>query len=289
MSTPNTQVAKKTERPVDKLTKILSSESVTTQFKNALKENSDVFIASILDMYSGDSGLQQCDPGSVVKEALKAAVLKLPINKALGFAYVIAFNNSYLMENGQWGKRMEPTFQLGYKGYIQLAMRTGQYRIINADVVFEGEFKTKNKLTGEFDISGSAISSTVVGYFAHMELINGFSKTLYMSLEKVTDHAKRYSKSFNAKNTPWKTNFDEMATKTVLRNLLSHYGFLSVEMSSAISNDINNDDTDQKVANEIEAKANKESLVFDEAEVVEEVPQVGTQQMQFEKATAPNF
>jgi len=263
----NNQSVQKTG--VESLKRILGAESVMTQFKNALKDHSDTFIASIIDLYGSDSSLQKCDAGAVVKEALKAAVLKLPINKALGFAYVIGFNNSKGKDAaGNWIKVMEPTFQLGYKGYIQLAMRTGQYKFINADVVYEGEYKTKNKLTGEFDLSGKAISDNIIGYFAHIEMINGFSKTLFMTKDKVTAHATRYSKSWNSKNTPWKTNFDEMATKTVIRNLLSHYGFLSVEMASAMNQDIESDTAADEVREDIATNANSQNMSFEEAEEV---------------------
>jgi recombination protein RecT len=190
-------------------------------------------------------------------EALKAAVLKLPINKSLGFAYIVPYKEV-------------PQFQIGYKGLIQLAMRTGQYRIINADLVYEGEFQTKNKLTGEFDMSGAKTSDKVVGYFAHIEMLNGFAKTLYMSKEQVTAHAKKYSKSFSNPNTPWTKEFDAMAIKTVLRNLLSHYGFLSVEMATAMSSDIESDSVTDEVNGRIRENANRETMAFDDAEVLDE-------------------
>lgn len=237
------------------LKSILKAPSVQEQFENALKENSGIFVASIIDLFNGDKYLQECDPKAVVMEALKAATLKLPINKNLGFAYVIAYSGA-------------PQFQLGYKGYIQLAMRTGQYRIINADVVYEGEYKTKNKLTGEFDLSGEATSSKIIGYFAHIEMLNGFSKTLYMTVEKVREHAKRYSKSYTNQYSAWSTNFDEMAIKTPLRNLLSHYGYLSVEMINAFGEDTSSDTVDNQMQQDIIQKANKSNISFDEAEIV---------------------
>lgn len=255
---------------IDKLKQVLNADSVKDQFRNALKDHSDLFVASVIDLYSSDSTLINCDPNAVVKEALKAAVLKLPINKALGFAYVIGYNNSVQLDDGSWVKRLEPSFQMGYKGYIQLAMRTGQYRIINADSVLEGEFVKKNKLTGEFDLTGEATSEKIVGYFAHIEMLNGFSKTLYMNVAKVTNHATKYSKSWNHKNSIWKTNFDEMAIKTVLRNLLSHYGFLSVEMASVMNQDIVSDSKIDYVSELIDQNANREILKFDEAEEVKD-------------------
>jgi recombination protein RecT len=191
-------------------------------------------------------------------ECLKAATLKLPINKALGFAYVIKFNNSVQLPDGTWTKVPTPTFIPGYKGYIQMAMRTGQYRTINADIVYEGEIQKVNKLTGELRFDGTKTSDKVVGYFAYFELLNGFNKTLYVELEDMAKHAKKYSPSIKAdkkvtietlkslagkdpSGIGWSGGFDDMAIKTVLRNLLSKYGYLSVEMQNALSDDIRND------------------------------------------------
>lgn len=244
---------------------MLDAPSVQEQFKNALAENVGPFVASIIDLYNGDSYLQNCEPKAVIMEALKAAVLKLPINKNLGFAYLVPYKSN---------NQLVPQFQIGYKGLIQLAMRTGQYRIINADMVYEGEFRTRNKLTGEFDLSGTKRSDVVVGYFAYIELLNGFSKTLYMSKERVTQHAQKYSKAFNQPNGPWKKEFDAMAIKTVLRNLLSHYGFLSVDMVSAITQDPDQDVSD-RVREEIKINGNVTEVGFDEADVVNVDAQTG--------------
>lgn len=243
---------------VEALKNIMGSASIQEQFKNALKDNTGPFVASVIDLFNGDNYLQECDPGQVVMECLKAATLKLPINKSLGFAYVIAY-------------KKVPQFQIGYKGLIQLAMRTGQYRIINADAVYEGEFRSLNKLTGEFDLSGDKTSDKIVGYFAHIEMLNGFSKTLYMTKEKVEAHAKKYSKTYHIESGPWKKEFDAMATKTVIRNLLGHYGYLSVEMISAFDQD--NDEVYDRVNGEVETNANREPIGFAEAEIVQEAEQ----------------
>jgi recombination protein RecT len=250
-----------TQKGVDVLKKVLDAPSVQKQFTNALDKNSPSFIASIIDLYNGDSALQKCAPQKVVAECLKAAVLKLPINESLGFAYVIPYNNSVRDDaTGAWIKIATPTFQIGYKGYIQLAMRTGQYRTINADVVYEGELRKVNKLTGEISFDGEKKSDKVTGYFAYIELLNGFSKTLYMTVEQTATHAKRYSLSLKFKkevtveslmslaNLPvadaqtvgWLGNFHGMAMKTVIRLLISKYGYLSIEMQNALA-----DETDE--------------------------------------------
>ena len=244
--------------PVSKLKGIISTDSVKAQFHNALKENTGLFIASLIDVYASDKTLQKCDPTSVVMEALKAATLKLPINKNLGFAYIVPFKG-------------KATMQIGYKGYLQLAIRTGQYRRINADVVYEGELLKADKLSGDIDLSGEATSSKIVGYFAHLETLNGFVKTIFWTTEKVTEHAKKYSQSFGSSYSPWKKQFDQMAIKTVLRNLLSKYGIMSVDMVSALQAV---DDIDVAISHEqtdaiVDQKANTKMVDFQEEKAPE--------------------
>jgi len=218
-------------RPIDKLKNILAAQSVKEQFEAVLQENAGAFVASIIDLYNTDRTLQMCDAKNVVMEALKAASLKLPINKQLGFAWIVPYRDG---KSGQY----VPAFQLGYKGYIQLCMRTGSYRYINADVVYEGELVKQDKLTGEIEIDPvQRKSDKKIGYFAFIETLNGFRKTLYMSVEEVIKHAQQYSKSYGSKNSVWATDFDAMALKTCLRLLLSKYGVMSVEMQRAYIDD----------------------------------------------------
>lgn len=235
---PNIQTSR---RGVDILKSILKADSVEEQFRNALGKSSQAFVASIISLYNGNTMLQQCDPSQVVKEALKAAVLNLPIDQNLGFAWVIPYNNSVKTSDGRYEKIMSPAFQIGSKGYVQLAMRTGQYKTINADVVYDGELQKVDKLTGEINFQGEKKSDTVIGYFAYIEMLNGFSKTLYVTKEQIEAHAKRFSKSYNSKSSPWVSDFDEMAIKTVVKRLLSKFGYLSIEMAGAISNDTESD------------------------------------------------
>ncbi len=216
-------------RPIDKLKHILAAQSVKEQFQNVLKENAGAFIASIIDLYNTDKTLQACDPKAVIMEALKAASLKLPINMQLGFAWIVPYKNKGVPT---------PVFEIGYKGYIQLALRTGAYRYINGDVVYEGELVKHDKLTGEVEIDPSQrTGDKKIGYFAFLETLNGFRKTLYMTTEEVTTHAKRFSKSFSSSNSPWTTDFDAMAIKTCFRQLISKYGIMSVEMQRAYIED----------------------------------------------------
>ena len=273
--TPQTTAPAK-KSPVNILSEMLNRASMKRQFENTLKAGAATFIASMLELYGSDSKLQRCDPGQVCKEALKAAALRLPINKALGQAYIIAYNNTVTDEHGNKVKRYEPTFQIGYKGLYQLAMRTGQYRIINADVVYEGELRKKSKLTGEIDLDGEKTSDKVIGYFAYIELLNGYHKALYMSVEDIAKHAKRYSKALmwnsdvtveslmelaklpvvaESGNLGWLGNFHGMAVKTVLRNLLSKYGYLSVELQEALEKDETTGDVKQLTTTDTPALA----------------------------------
>lgn len=226
---------------IERLKNALDVDSVKKQFENTLRENAGPFIAGVIDLYGSDSKLQECDPAAVIREALKAATLKLPINKQLGFAYIVPY-------------RKFPQFQLGYKGYIQLAMRTGQYKYLNADYLYEGMEIEHNPLTGAVKITGEP-SGKITGYFCYMELLNGFTKTVYMNKKEVEAWGKRYSPSYSSKESAWKTNFDEMALKTVVRRLLSKYGILSIEMQQALVRDV-----DQEVEEEIAEHANREVI-----------------------------
>lgn len=232
--------------PVQRLKNILEAESVQEQFRNALADGAPLFVASLIDIYASDKYLQECEPSAVIMEALKAATLKLPVNKNLGFAHLIAFKIK--------GKAT-PQMIIGYKGLIQLAMRTGEYRYLNADVVYEGELKSYDKLTGHMDLNGERKSDKVIGYFAYLELLNGFTKTVYWTKEQVERHAKKYSKSFSKTHSPWKTEFDAMALKTVLRNLITKWGIMSIEMLSAVDRDIEAD-----ARREVTENANSEVL-----------------------------
>lgn len=250
------EVAKVQEKPIDLMKSVINAPSVQEQFKNALGEHKDAFVASLIDLFTGDKQLQTCKPALIIAEALRAATLKLPLNKALGFAYIVVFNNSVKNPDGSYTKVPTPTFVPGYKGYIQLAMRTGEYRTINADFVYEGEMRNVSKLTGEIALDGEKKSDKIIGYFCYFELLNGFSKTLFMSVKDMAAYALRYSPSFKGKNKPtaealikaaqenkpstqvgWNGNFNDMALKTVIRRLLSKYGYLSVEMQGAFAHD----------------------------------------------------
>lgn len=238
---------------VDKLKLAMTSPGIESQFKAALGGDTGAFTASVIELFANDQYLQNCDPNAVLMQALKAALLRLPVIKSLGYAYIIAYNG-------------KPEFVIGYKGLVQLAIRSGYYKHLNFDSVYAGEYRTTNKLTGEFDLGGTKTSDEVIGYFAHFELLNGFSKTIYMTKEKVIAHAKEHSKSYGRQGSAWQTDFDAMAMKTPLRLLLSKYGQLSIEMQQALTQD--DDDIANGLQNKIANHGNATPKDFTAATVV---------------------
>ena len=207
------------------LQQLLNSPSVKRRFEELLNQSAPSFISSILAIFNANKKLQECPARSILSAAGVAAALKLPINPNLGFAFLVPFKG-------------QATFQLGAKGFVQLAMRSGQYRTLNAGAVREGQIADVDFETGEI-IRGEKVSDDIVGYIAYMELLNGFKKSLYMSNEEIHAHAEKYSQSYaydinNGKKTSvWSKNFDAMATKTVLKRLLSKYGIISIDQQDS--------------------------------------------------------
>lgn len=237
----NQQQTAKAPKPSELMQNALNMPAVQKQFQNALGKKASGFLTSVLSLYSGDTNLSKCEPGQVIACALKAAQLDLPVDKQLGFSYIIPYGN-------------KPQFIMGYKGYIQLAMRSGQYQTINTDLVYEGESTGYDKLSGMLRLDGEKTSDKVIGYFAYFKLINGFEKLFYMTTEEMAAYALRYSPSIKRGTKPetltalagkgasgggvgWFGDFDSMAKKTCLRQLISKYGILSIEMQDAVLND----------------------------------------------------
>lgn len=203
------------------LKSLLSSPTVMNRFEEVLGKRAPQFTTSILGLYNSEKMLQKAEPMSVISSAMVAATLDLPVDKNLGYAWIVPYGGI-------------AQFQLGYKGYIQLALRTGQYKFINCIPIREGELQKWNPLTEELDIDfEKRKSDSVIGYAAYFELLNGFRKTSYWPKADVEKHKKRFSKS----DFGWKNDWDAMALKTVLKAILSKWGILSVEMQSALKED----------------------------------------------------
>lgn len=240
------------------LSGLLERVDVKKRFGEMLGNRAAGFISSIIACTNNNKQLKEADPMTVISAAAMAATLDLPINPALGFAHIVPY------KNGKDGTT-KAQFQMGWKGFVQLAQRSRQYQTINADVVYEGELKTHNKLTGEmeYDVDGRK-SDNVVGYFAYFRLINGFEKALFMKTEDVEKHGKRYSKSFAYPGSVWKTNFDAMALKTVVKMLISKWGPMSVDMQRAIT-------ADQGTVINDGGKDGIPEVSFDDAVVVDQI------------------
>ena len=203
----------------------VESDTIKQKFHEVLDKGAGAFVTSLLSLVKSTPQLAAADPKTVISAAMTAATLKLPINPNLGFAYIIPY-------------KTEAQFQMGYKGYIQLAMRTGQYKTINASVVYEGQVEGVDFITGEI-IRGTKKSDKVVGYVAYFELVNGFSKMVYMTKEEMLQHAMTYSKAYQYDKrsgksaSVWTTNFEAMGLKTVIKQLISKYGIMSIDMQGA--------------------------------------------------------
>ncbi len=217
------------------LMKSLGSPAVYDRLKTLLN---DAKIAgrmrtNMLSIVGNNQLLQKCDSTSILSAVGQAAAMNLSISPALGQAYIVPYKD----KNGY-----KAQFQVGAKGIYQLALRSGQYKTINVDAVHEGEIQSRDRTTGEITWQDKT-SDKIVGYFAAFELHNGFRKTVYMSVEELKTHAKKYSQSYrydvtnNSKTSPWTTLFDAMAQKTVLKSLISKYGIISIELETAMQAD----------------------------------------------------
>lgn len=218
---------------------LMSTPQMKKKFTDILHEKSDSFMGSLMTLVGGDNYLSQAEPMTIIASALKAATMDLPIDKNLGYAYVVPFNR-YEKKGKNWITHNEAQFILGYKGYIQLAQRSGQYKALNALAIYEGQLIDWNPLTEEFtfDYKGK-VSDEVIGYVGFFELLNGFKKTVYWTKQEIESHRIKNSKNKDKEKLSgaWVDNYDSMAIKTVLRNLLSKWGLLSVEMQTAITSD----------------------------------------------------
>ena len=235
----------------------LNAPSTSKFLQETLSEKKQEFVSNLIALTDADSSLAQCDPAQLMKCAMNATALNLPLNKNLGYAYVIAYK-----QNGV----PVPQFQIGYKGLIQLAIRTGQYRFINATEIREGEIR-HNKITGEVIFNGDKPSNPVVGYMAYIEMVNGFTASLYMSNEQIEEHATRFSKTYQNDKKYGKTTSKwsdplsrpAMCKKTVLKGLLGTYGLMTTEFAKALDND-----------GDEEPSTGNRNGKFEEAEVVQQ-------------------
>lgn len=220
------KLAKKNSNVGKNTLKALVNADVTKKkFQEMLGNKAAGFLTSLMNTTNGNAQLQQADPNSILKAGAIAATLDLPIDPNLGFAYIVPYNNK--------GKN-EAQFQMGYKGFVQLAIRTGQYKRINVTELYEGQFESYDPITDELKYNlDNRLSDEITHYVAYFQTINGFEKYNVMSKEEIENHAKKFSKTYSYKGSSWQTNFNTMAKKTVLKLLLSKFGILSIEMQTA--------------------------------------------------------
>lgn len=210
----------------------VSDAKIRQKFEEVLGKKTQGFLASVMQV-ANQPQLKGAVPATVINAAMMAATLDLPINNNLGFAYIVPYKRKFKDAQGKWSESLEAQFQMGYKGFIQLAQRSGQFARIAATPVFEGQLISANPLLGyEFDWT-IPNQGEAIGYVAFFKLLNGFTAELYMSTADVKKHAGKYSQSFKYGSGVWKDNFESMALKTVTKLLLSKQAPLSIEMQTA--------------------------------------------------------
>lgn len=247
--------------------KEFQSPAISKRIEERLKEKAPAFVSSILDLCSDDKNLAECNPQLIIKEAMKAAALDLPINKSLGFAYIIPYNKNTKLPDGSWNTEKIPQFQMSYKGYIQLAIRSKKYKHLNAGIVYEGEEIIEDRIKGTLRIEGKKTSDKAIGYFCYMKLLSGFEKAVVWTKEKVKNHAENFSKSWDPKTkkfrngSAWETDFDSMAIKTMVLQLIPKYGPMTIDIADAIASDmVDYKDYKDPVQEEIDMNANSEVI-----------------------------
>jgi len=214
----------------------LNSAGIQQRFEQLLGKRAPGFIMSVLQIVSSNKDLVKCDIQSIYNAAATAAVLNLPLNNNLQFAHIVPY------KDWKQGNKQFAQFQMGWRGFVQLAQRTGKYKTVNVTDVREGELKKRDRLAGAFefeweqdDIKRNALP--IVGYVSFFALTDGFEKANYKTLDQIHAHARKYSKTYDRADGKWVTDFPAMASKTVLKELLANYGPLSIEMTEALKYD----------------------------------------------------
>jgi recombination protein RecT len=265
----NQQVA-----PPNTAKSLFERDDIKKKFQELLGKNSSAFMTAVLQLVSASEKLKSADPVSIYQSAAMAATLNLNINPNLGYAYIIPYDISY-QDGGVWKKKTVAQFQIGYKGFIQLAQRSGQFKGIAAAPIFEGQLVEQNPLTGfVFDFSKKK-SEKIIGFASYFQLVNGFEKTLFMTVEELKSHGLKYSQTYKnektSKTSKWATDFEAMACKTVLKLLLTKYAPLSTEMQNAQL-------ADQSVINDVDTMdveyADNTPIAIDESQAHVETARV---------------
>lgn len=259
MNKDNTALQKKEDQQMRRDKTIMMLQKMTTEgtsyykrFQQVMGQKAPKFISSVIAVTGADTKLAQSNPQSILSAAMQAAILDLDVVKTFGFAAIIPYKDNK-------SEQTFAQFQVMTRGYIQLALRTGQYEVINSGIVYEDEYEGTDFLTGlpsfhegtkgyrDADAFGNTLQDLrkahVAGFFAFFRTKTGYQKASFWTLQKLENHAKRYSKSYaydlfkGYQNSMWSTDFRVMAEKTVLKNLLTHWGILSTDLKDAITED----------------------------------------------------
>lgn len=219
--------------------RLVNDDEFIKKAEKQLGDSTQQFLASVITLVNSNSLIKSLDPIELYNTCLMAASIKLPFNQNLGQAYIVPYKDG--------GKTYHPQLQIGWKGFVQLAQRSNQFKTINVSDVRAGEIKSIDRLTGEMAFEwisddDERDKAEIVGYVGYFELTNGFRKSIYMRVPELKKHADKYSKSYKTGKGLWVNDFDAMARKTVIKLLLSRYAPLSIEMARAIEIDQSNQD-----------------------------------------------
>ena len=241
------------------LSSILDGEKMRHRFEEILGKRTPQFLSSLTTMINGTPELTKCfyeSPMSVIQAALKAVSFDLPIDQALGYAYIVPFKNKKRAEDGSSYYAYEATFILGWKGMHQLALRTGAYKTINVIDIREGELRSYNRLTEEVEVEfiedeDARETAPVIGYLGYYRLVNGAEKTVYMTKKQIEVHEQKFRKG-QYMGKGWRDDWDAMARKTVYRILIGKWGVMSIEYQDskagqALADQMKSEDTVEDV------------------------------------------
>ena len=268
---------------LQRLNSYISHNATQEYLKKVLSDKKDAFVSNLVSLVANNTKLQECEPATLMYGAIRATASDLPLDPAFGCAYLIPYKNNKLGIT-------EAQFQIGYRAYGQLALRSGLFKCINDTDVREGELVNRNRLTGQIDFNFEQDDKRrselpIIGYVSYFQLLNGFESTLYMSVEELKAHGLRYSQTYRSQyanvrdSSKWVTDFHEMCRKTVIKLHLSRKATLSVEMQNAIRDDqavFRSADTPEYVDTTGDEplidkdKASKVAAMFDDAKIVDE-------------------
>lgn len=254
---------------------ILDRDGYRRRIEELLGKRTPQFLSALVSVVNGSEQLKQVvftAPATIIQAAMKAASYDLPIDPGLGFAYIVPFKNKKI-EEGREIYRSEAAFVLGYRGMIQLALRTGAYKRLNVVEIRQGELQKYDRLRDELELEfieddEARENLPIVGYAAYMQLLNGMEKTVYKTVAQIRAHEERHRKG-KYTNPIWRTDFDAMARKTVLRELLSKWGLMSVEYRYA---------PDAQAVNAAEAILHDEEERYVDVEMQEQEQQKETEE-----------